>query len=102
MKRPENLTGKQRRQLKGLAHGLKPLVQISGKGITDTVLSAIDQALTDHELIKVKLSEGCPVPRKEAGPLLADPTDAHQIGLIGRVIILYRRHPDAPVVPLHS
>lgn len=102
MKRPENLTGKQRRQLKGLAHGLKPLVQVGNKGVTDTVLSAVDQALTDHELIKVKLLEGCPVPRKEIGPLIADPTDAHHIGLIGRVIILYRRHPDEPTVPLRA
>jgi len=99
-KRPLTLTGKQRRQLKGLAHDLDPIVMVGAKGVTPTLLEAIDQALTDHELVKVKLLESCPVPRKEVGPLIAEPLDAHEIGLIGRVLILFRRHPDTPVIPL--
>lgn len=101
-KRPPTLDGKQRRQLKALAHDLEPTVQVGGKGISQGILDAIDQALTDHELIKVRLGEGCPIPRKEAGSLLSDPVDAHDIGLIGRIVILYRRHPTDPVIPLRT
>jgi RNA-binding protein len=101
-KRPTTLTGAQRRQLKALAHDLEPTVQVGAKGITPGLLDAIDQALTDHELIKVRVQESCPVPRKEAAGQLADPVDAHEIGLIGRVLILYRRHPTEPTIPLRS
>jgi RNA-binding protein len=101
-KRPGTLDGKQRRQLKALAHGLDPIVQVGGGGITPAILAAIDQALTDHELIKIRLGESCPVPRKEAGPLLSDPVGAHDIGLIGRIVIVYRRHPTDPVIPLRT
>ncbi len=101
-KRPLTLTGAQRRQLKALAHDLSPLVQVGAKGITQQLLDAIDQALTDHELIKVRVQESCPVPRKEAAALLADPVDAHEVGLIGRVVILYRRHPTEPTIPLRT
>jgi len=100
MKRPTTLTGKQRRQLKALAHDLAPIVQIGNKGITPELLDAVNQALDDHELIKVRVSESAPLDRKTAGSLLADPSSAHDIGTIGRIVILYRRHPDAPQIPL--
>ncbi len=101
-KRPPSLTSAQRRQLKSLAHPLDAIVQVGAKGITRGLLDAIDQALTDHELIKVRVQESCPVPRKEAAAQLADPVDAHEIGLVGRVVILYRRHPSKPKIPLES
>ena len=41
-------------QLKKLAHNLKPVVLVGQKGITETLLQAVDKALEDHELIKVK------------------------------------------------
>jgi RNA-binding protein YhbY len=50
----------------------------------------------------VKVSEDAPVDRKEAGEKLAGPLDAHDIGFIGRIVILYRRHPETPVIPLES
>lgn len=100
MKRPATLTAKQKKQLKSLAHHLDPLVRVGDKGITDGVLDAVDQALTDHELIKVKVLEDAPIDRKAAGAALAEPLDAHDIGVVGRVVILYRRHPEHPVIPL--
>jgi len=100
MRRPPHLTGKQRRQLRSLAHNLSPVVQVGHKGITEQLLEAVDVALTDHELIKVKMLEGPPVERKSAGGLIAERVGAHDVGVIGRVLILYRRHPDNPRVPL--
>jgi RNA-binding protein len=102
MKRPKRLTTGQRKQLRGLAHHLEPLVQVGHKGITDELLDAVDVALTDHELVKVRISANAPVDRKTAGATLADRTDAHDVGVVGRVVILYRRHPETPRVPLRS
>jgi RNA-binding protein len=100
MKHPLELTGKQRRSLRALAHHLSPIVHIGQKGLTDELVGSVRQALLDHELIKIKLLEGAPVDRREVGPMLAERLEAHDIAVIGRVVTLYRRHPTDPVVAL--
>lgn len=100
MKRPPELTSRQRRQLRGLAHHLEAVVQVGTRGITDELVGAVDAALDDHELVKVRVGENAPIDRHEVGPALADRTHAHDIGCIGRIVILYRRHPTEPRVPL--
>ena len=47
------LTGGQRKYLRGLAHGKKPLVLIGKNGLTESLFVALDEALESHELIKV-------------------------------------------------
>ena len=49
------LTTKQKQFLKGLAHSLKPVVQLGANGLTEGVMAEIDNALSHHELIKVKV-----------------------------------------------
>ena len=90
------LTSKQRRYLRGLAHHLRPIVQIGQAGITDPVLAAIDEALHDHELIKVKLGDA--ESKKDDAQSIATACAASVCGLIGHIAILYRRHPDQPKV----
>ncbi len=102
MKRPATLTSKQRRQLRALAHDLSPLVVVGKEGITDSLRDAVDEALTQHELIKVRVLESAPIDRGAAAEDLAAKLDAHAIGEIGRIVILYRRHPSEPVVPLRG
>lgn len=46
------MTGKQKKYLRGLAHDMKPLVQIGQRGLTDAVAGQVDAALTDHERIR--------------------------------------------------
>ena len=48
------LTGYQRKYLRGLAHNLKPAIIIGKKGITEPVITEIKEALNKHELIKIK------------------------------------------------
>ena len=50
----EKLNPGSKRKLKSLAHHLKPVVLIGQKGITESLIKAVDKALSDHELIKVK------------------------------------------------
>lgn len=90
------LNGKQRRALRALAHALKPAVLVGQRGITDGLVRQVDTALTDHELIKVKLGSDCPVDRHEAGEILAGRNGCEVAGIVGRVLILYRRNPDDP------
>ncbi len=97
---PHPLTGAQRRFLRALAHHLDPVVQIGRQGLTEGVLRAVDQALDDHELVKVKVLQGAPMERAEAAPLLAAPLGAHVAGQMGRIVMLYRMHPQKPRILL--
>ena len=63
------LTGKQKRFLRARGHSLKPLVWIGKNGIAGNVLKQLEEVLTGHELIKVKLLEGCPLSVSECADL---------------------------------
>ena len=49
-----DLSERQKRHLRGLAHALKPVIRIGNPGLTDAVVRETARALQDHELIKVK------------------------------------------------
>jgi len=94
------LTGKQRRYLRGLAHHLKPVVHIGNNGLSDALVDKVDAELLAHELIKVKVGENGPDDVKAAGAELAKRLEAHHAQTIGRVIVLYREHDKEPEIRL--
>jgi RNA-binding protein len=94
------LTGKQRRHLRALAHSLKPLVQVGKGGVDDGLVAAIDQALADHELIKVRVGEGAGLDRHEAAETLAGKTHSEIAQVIGNLVLLYKAHPEKPTIKL--
>jgi RNA-binding protein len=96
----QDLNGKQKRYLRGLAHHVQPVVQIGREGCTAGVIEAVSRALRDHELVKVKVLESAPAGRREVAPELALGCGAHEVGQIGRVVILYRAHDTDPVIKL--
>lgn len=100
-RRPKNdLTGAQRKRLRGEAHHLDPLVRVGKDGLTLGLADAVTEALETHELIKVRVLEGAPKSRKEFAEELAVACGAHVVGQVGRVVILYRRHPTKPQIAL--
>jgi RNA-binding protein len=94
------ISGKQKKFLRGLAHDKNPLVQIGQRGLSDAVLRQVDDALSDHELIKVRLAADAPIDRKEAAEQICHRLACEVAGSIGHVLILYRAHPDNPVIEL--
>jgi RNA-binding protein len=94
------VTGGGIRYLRGLGHHLDPVVQIGKDGITDALVAATSEALRTHELIKVKVGTESPIDRKEAGPELADKTGATLAQVLGRTLLLYKRHPSKPKIEL--
>lgn len=94
------LSGKQRRYLRGLGHELKPIVQVGKDGIDDGLIAAIDQALTDHELIKLKVGEAANLDRHEAADELARRTHSEVAQVLGYTVLLYRADPDEPEIVL--
>lgn len=96
------MTGKDRHYLRGLAHGLSPLVIIGQRGLTAAVVRQVDGALAHHELIKVRLGADCPVERGDAAAALGADCRCDVAGAIGRVLILYRPHREQPRIRLPS
>jgi RNA-binding protein len=97
---PAALSGKQGRALKALAHHLDPLVTVGKEGVSEGVLGALSEALTDHELVKVRLPQLDKAERHALAIALAEGASAHLVGELGRIAILYRRHPSHPKVSL--
>jgi len=85
------LSNKQKQHLKGLAHQLKPVVQLGQNGLTEGVLAEIENALSFHELIKVKVATD----DREMKQLIIDAivreTEAINIAKIGHIVVLFRQ-----------
>ena len=94
------LTERQRRHLKGLAHPLKPVILMGNAGLTPAVISETDRALTHHELIKVRLPGLERTGRDAALTELARHTGSAMVTRIGHVAVLYRPHPELPRITL--
>jgi RNA-binding protein len=84
------LKGKQIRFLRGLGHHLQPVVMIGREEISGADLSSVEEALNAHELIKVKLQEGCETERHDAARTLAEATGSEVVQVLGRTILLFR------------
>ncbi|MGR6981179.1 ribosome assembly RNA-binding protein YhbY [Testudinibacter sp. P27/CKL/0425] len=85
-----SLTTKQKQYLKGLAHNLKPVVMLGANGLTESVAAEIDNAISHHELIKVKIAGA----ERETKQLIIDAivreTNSAAVQLIGHTLVLYR------------
>jgi RNA-binding protein len=89
------LTSRQRARLKALAHPLEPVVQIGQAGVQDSVVAAVDTALTAHELIKVKINAERDE-REEIAEALSTRTGAAIVQRVGKVVVLWRPRPETP------
>ena len=87
------LSGKQRRHLRGLGHSLEPIVQIGKLGLTDAVTAAVDTALEEHELIKVRIGTECPDDRHDVAERLAPAVKSEVAQVLGRTLLLWRKRP---------
>ena len=79
---------------------MKPIVQVGKGGIDEGLLGALEQALTDHELVKVKVGESAGLDRHEAAENLATATKSHVAQVLGNIVLLYRPDPEDPQIKL--
>jgi RNA-binding protein len=85
------LSEKQKKYLRRLAHPLNPIVMLGNAGLTDAVVSELDRALSDHELVKVSARVGGRSTRNDALAALANRTRAEVVQQVGNVGVFYRR-----------
>lgn len=79
-----------KKRYRSIGHGLKPVVTVAGKGLTEGVLTELQRALDDHELIKVKLAVEDREDRKQLITELCSQTGAELVQTIGKVILVFR------------
>ena len=94
------LNPKQKRELKALASQLTIRYQIGKNEISDSLIDVLNKALTAHELIKIDVMKGY---EGEMEPLAMDLSmrlKAEVVQIVGRVIVLFRRNKEKPVIKL--
>ncbi len=85
------MTSKERAAWRAKANSLEAIIQIGKEGITDNLITQIDDTLDVRELIKIRVHlETAPQTPKELAPQLAERLDAEVIQVIGGIIVLYR------------
>jgi RNA-binding protein len=90
MSLPSPLSGAQRRQLRALAHDVRPVAQLGRHGMTEPFLAELDRALEEHELIKVRLRGA----EREERAMMVDELGVRlrcePVSVVGSVAVFYR------------
>lgn len=90
-----SLTAAQKKSFRSIGHHLNPVVLVSENGISEGVQAELDRALSDHELIKIKVAVNDRDARREILESLSKTAKAELVQTIGKMALLYRRNPDA-------
>lgn len=77
------------RELKARAQKLKPVIHVGHDGVNDAVIAALDQALKDHGLVKIRFTDH-KNERKRLSDELVARTSARPILQVGHTTTIYR------------
>ena len=75
-------------------------MQVGKSGLDVGLVAAVDQALADHELVKIKVGEAAKLDRHDAAEAIARETHSEVAQVLGNTVLLYRAHPDDPAIVL--
>ena len=87
------LTQEQKKQYKSIGHHLKPVLIVADNGLTEGVLAELERALSDHELIKIKLNILDRESRLQTIAELCKAGSAYLVQVIGKMALIYRKNP---------
>jgi RNA-binding protein len=88
------LSESQKKYLRGLGHGLKPVVMVGDSGLTEAVMSEFNGSLEHHELIKVRVKVGDRAERDRVIAQLCTSANAELVQRIGNMALLFRENPE--------
>lgn len=89
-----DLSPTERRALRAAAHHLKPVVSISQKGLTPSVLAEIDRSLKAHELIKLRTYGAEREIREALSEEICRSLHCAAVQHIGNLLVLWRPRPE--------
>ena len=94
------ITSKQRAQLRGLAMQQDTIIQVGKGGITDNIVTQMNDALKARELVKGRVLENSLLTAREACDQLAATCRAEPVQVIGSKFVLYKRNEQKPKIEL--
>jgi len=80
-----------KKQFRAIGHNLHPIVSIAQKGLSENIKLELARALSDHELIKIKLLAEDRTAKKEITETICKDFQAECVQSIGHTVLLYRR-----------
>ncbi|MBQ12893.1 MAG: ribosome assembly RNA-binding protein YhbY [Gammaproteobacteria bacterium] len=86
-----SLSSTAKKRYRAIGHRLKPVVSIAEKGLTENVRLELERALTDHELIKVKVTSTDRKEKKLLTNLICDELKAECVQSIGHMALFFRK-----------
>jgi RNA-binding protein len=86
---PPILTNAEKRQLKARAQRLEPVVKLGHGGMSEAFLRGLDDALSQHGLVKMRFSDH-KEEKKDLAPQIADRTQSALVMQVGNVAVFYR------------
>lgn len=94
MSQPEKLTTNQKKFLRGIAHGLNPMIIIGANGVTESLMAELEKTLEHHEILKIKMASADREDRKAIVDYILEQTGALLVQTIGKVCVIYRQSED--------
>lgn len=84
------LTTKDIKEYRRIGHGLKPVVTLAEQGLSEGVQLELERALSDHELIKVKVNCNDRETKQALITQICTACRCEVVQKIGKVALLYR------------
>ena len=94
------LTSKQRAYLRGLAAAEDTIVIIGKGGITENIITQMNDALKARELVKGRVLENSLLTAREAADALSETCRSEVVQVIGSKFVLYKRNEQKPKIEL--
>ena len=94
------LTSKQRAYLRGLAAAEDTIVIIGKGGITENIITQMNDALKARALVKGRVLENSLLTAREAADALNETCRAEVVQVIGSKFVLYKRNEQKPKIEL--
>lgn len=94
-----SLSSRQRAHLRSLAHPLRPIIHIGKDGASPSAIGAVQEALSTHELLKIRVLDNAPMNTADVGRELVEAIEgAMLVQVIGHVLVIYRPFSEHPVI----
>lgn len=84
------MTKAEQKRFKAIGHSLKPVVTIAGNGLSDAVVLELTRAVTDHELIKVRINADDREDKQATTEKVISAVDAELVQSIGSIVLIYK------------
>lgn len=85
-----SLSSQEKKYFRQKGHGLKSIITVAGKGLSEGVSAEVERALEDHELIKITVRCEDRDDKKAIIKTICEQHNAELVQAIGHIALIYR------------